>query len=205
MIGRREKKKKIAREKILKAAMDIFEHKGFEKASISEIAEKADLGVGTVYNYFKSKDEIFIETFTNQIDVETKYEFDLNQLVEKEVADIVVEYVEKLMKSFKYIPKGLMKELFRITVGSKNNETLLRNLAEMDFKFIDRIEEILKSIKHEGLLPETFNPRIAAEMAYAAYAYEFLMYLFMEDYSFEKCLDRSTAKIRFLLEGKSVK
>ncbi len=77
MAGRREKKKKIAREKILKAALDIFEHKGFEKASISEIAEQADLGVGTVYNYFKSKDEIFIETFTSQMDVETSYDFDM--------------------------------------------------------------------------------------------------------------------------------
>lgn len=203
MTGRREKKKKIAREKILKAATDIFNHKGFEKASVSEIAEKADLGVGTVYNYFKSKDDIFVETFTNQMDVETTYEFDIKELVEKEVADIVIAYVEKFTKPFKLVPKKFMQELFRITIGSKNNTSLLRNLMEMDFKFIDRIEEILEKIKSEGILPESFDPRIAAEMVYGAYMYEVMMYLFMDDYSFDKALETSKVKIRFLFEKKA--
>jgi len=202
MTGRRESKKKIAREKILKAASDIFGSKGFEKATISEIADKADLGVGTVYNYFKSKDEIFIETFTNEFDVETKYEFNIEQLVEKEVADIIIEYVEKMMKPFKYVPKSLTKELFRITVGSKNSAGLLSNLMEMDLKFISRIEEVLESIKNKDVLPTTFNSRIGAELCYAAYTFQFLMYLFMEGYSFDMVLDNTKQKIQFLFEGK---
>jgi len=205
MAGRREKKKKIAREKILKAALDIFEHKGFEKASISEIAEQADLGVGTVYNYFKSKDEIFIETFTSQMDVETSYDFDMSVLVEKGVADIVNEYMEKFIKPFRYIPKGLMKELFRITVGSKSNTSMIRSLAELDFKFIDRIQEILESIKNEGILSSEFDPRIAAEMVYSAFAYELLMYLYMEEYEFDQAMSQAKVKIQFLFENKAQK
>lgn len=198
MIGRREKKKMIARNKILKAASTIFSEKGFEKASISEIAQKADLGVGTVYNYFKSKDEIFVETFINQVDFDEKHQFDFNKIVENGVADIVIEYVEKFSKIFRYIPKKLMKEFIRVTFGSKNNTALLKNLAELDFKFIDRIEEILLTLKEHNILPDTFDVRVAAEMTYSAYAYEILIYLFTDDYTLEECFERSKVKIRFL-------
>lgn len=202
MTGRREKNKQKAREKILKAATEIFESKGFEKASVSEIADKADIGVGTVYNYFKSKEDIFVETFSGQMDLETKYDFDVNQLLEKEVVDIVVEYIEKTIKTFKFLPKKLMKELFRISVGSKNNEKLLKSLAELDFKFIIRIEEMLETMKDEGVLSNTFDPRVGAELCYSAYAYEIMMYLFMDDYTIEKVVENSRQKISLLFEGK---
>lgn len=204
MTGRREKNKQKAREKILKAATEIFGVKGFEKASVSEIANKADLGVGTVYNYFKSKDEIFVETFSEQMDLETKYEFNIDQLLEKKVTDIIVEYIEKMTKPFKLLPKKLMKELFRITIGSKNNESLLRNLAELDFKFIDRIEEILNTMKNEGVFPIDFDPRVGAELCYSSYAYEFMIYLFIDDYNLEKVIEKSKVKIQFILDGKTV-
>ncbi len=38
-----------------------FEQKGYSKTSMREIAESADVGVGNIYNYFASKDELFHE------------------------------------------------------------------------------------------------------------------------------------------------
>ena len=95
-----------------------------------------------------------------------------------------------------------MKELFRITVGSKNNGSLLRSLAELDFKFIDRIEDILKTMKSEDVLPMDFNPRVGAELCYSAFAYEFMMYLFMDEYGYEQAMGNSKVKIQFLFDGK---
>jgi len=51
------------RDAILKAAMKIFAAKGFSQTTISDIAEEAGIGKGTVYEYFKSKDEILEEVF----------------------------------------------------------------------------------------------------------------------------------------------
>jgi AcrR family transcriptional regulator len=44
---------------ILMAALDVFARKGLTGAKISDIAEKAGFSQGFVYNYFKSKDDIF--------------------------------------------------------------------------------------------------------------------------------------------------
>ena len=52
-------KKIIRRESILKAAIEVFSQKGFKSASISEIAQKAGVADGTIYQYFKNKEDLF--------------------------------------------------------------------------------------------------------------------------------------------------
>lgn len=46
-------------ERILLAAADVFSRKGYMQATLDEIIEIADTGKGTVYNYFKNKDNLF--------------------------------------------------------------------------------------------------------------------------------------------------
>ncbi len=55
-----EKDKRI---KIIKAAVKVFSRKGFHQARVEEIAQLADVGKGTVYEYFSSKTELFQEMF----------------------------------------------------------------------------------------------------------------------------------------------
>ncbi len=49
------------REKILVAALEVFSTKGFHGATVDEIAERAELGKGTVYRHFHSKKGLFSE------------------------------------------------------------------------------------------------------------------------------------------------
>lgn len=51
------------RQQILKAAVKVFSRKGFHEAKVEEIAQLADVGKGTVYEYFTSKAELFQEMF----------------------------------------------------------------------------------------------------------------------------------------------
>ncbi len=54
-------REKGKREQILKAAIEVFGSKGFHTANIIDIAEKAGIGKGTIYEYFESKNSLFIE------------------------------------------------------------------------------------------------------------------------------------------------
>lgn len=47
------------RSRILDVAKQQFELKGYSKTSMREIAVDVGVGVGNIYNYFKSKDELF--------------------------------------------------------------------------------------------------------------------------------------------------
>ena len=55
---RREREKQELRDKILTAAEKMFREEGFEKTTLRKIAKAIEYSVGTIYLYFKNKDEI---------------------------------------------------------------------------------------------------------------------------------------------------
>lgn len=57
--ARKQREKEEMRALILDAARKIFLEKGYEHTSIRNIAEKIEYSPGTIYLYFKEKDEIF--------------------------------------------------------------------------------------------------------------------------------------------------
>lgn len=58
---RQTKEREFRKEQIIKAALTVFKNNGIEKATMDEIAKEADFGKATLYYYFSSKEEIFIE------------------------------------------------------------------------------------------------------------------------------------------------
>lgn len=54
-----QKLKNDIRRELLKSAEELFLRKGFQKTSMREIAETAQVGLGNIYNYFSSKDDLF--------------------------------------------------------------------------------------------------------------------------------------------------
>lgn len=56
---RKEREKNRRRDQILTAAIDLIEQQGFEKTTMDEIAEKAELSKGTLYLYYKDKSSLF--------------------------------------------------------------------------------------------------------------------------------------------------
>ena len=57
-ISRRERKKIQSKQAILRASVHLFSTKGFQDTSIADIMNEADLGIGTFYNCFESKEEV---------------------------------------------------------------------------------------------------------------------------------------------------
>jgi AcrR family transcriptional regulator len=56
------------RENIMKAALKIFSQKGFSPAALDEVAQEAGIAKGTLYLYFKDKEDLFCSTILNVID-----------------------------------------------------------------------------------------------------------------------------------------
>ncbi len=55
------------RDRILKAAASVFSRRGFYNARVSEIAKVANVAEGTIYLYFKNKDDILISLFEEEM------------------------------------------------------------------------------------------------------------------------------------------
>jgi len=59
-------KKILRRESIIQAAIEVFSKKGFQAAGISEIAQRAGVADGTIYQYFKNKEDLFFSIPTEK-------------------------------------------------------------------------------------------------------------------------------------------
>jgi len=65
--GRRARRSAATRESLFRAALDLFAVKGFADTTVEDITEAADVGKGTFFNYFPSKDHLLVAFSDMQI------------------------------------------------------------------------------------------------------------------------------------------
>lgn len=56
--GRVQRRRQATRERIFRAAIDLFREKGFDQVTVAEITEAADIGKGTFFTYFPTKEAV---------------------------------------------------------------------------------------------------------------------------------------------------
>ena len=91
LLERRGKEKDSRKKLILKSARTLFFKKGFNKVTVDEIAKCSELGKGSIYLYFKSKEEIYAQILLNDID---SFNQQVSVLLDKKntASDLLVEY-----------------------------------------------------------------------------------------------------------------
>ena len=60
-IGRRERKKLMLREALIKASYELFSVKGFDETRVEDITEKVDVSTRTFFRYFASKEDVILD------------------------------------------------------------------------------------------------------------------------------------------------
>ena len=93
-ITRRERKKIHSKKSIVEAAVKLFSQKGYQETSVADIMNEADLGIGTFYNYFESKDEILKNLLQAIVEeIRESFESSLRQ-GEKPAAQVLADTVK---------------------------------------------------------------------------------------------------------------
>ena len=145
LLERRGKEKDNRKRLILKSARTLFFKKGFNKVTVDEIAKSSELGKGSIYLYFNSKEEIYAQILLNDID---NFNSQVSVLLEKESTASV------LLSQFSYIYIDFFindSELFRILMTymlhpAKMNltEKLNSQILQANARSIDVIGKILQ-------------------------------------------------------------
>lgn len=73
--GRRERRRRETLAKITRAARTLFARKGFDRTTTQEIAAKADIGTGTLFNYAKTKEDLLLLVFREEMDIVVEQAF----------------------------------------------------------------------------------------------------------------------------------
>lgn len=103
---RREREKQARQDAILEAAQEVFFAKGLDQATIDEVAEKAELSKGTIYLYFKSKEELYISVLLKGLDILVKQFQGLRaQSADKAADEMIRELRDIYYRFFKKYPE----------------------------------------------------------------------------------------------------
>ena len=148
-INKDEKKKKI-----LKAALGVFAERGYHPARMADIAKVADIGKGTIYEYFKGKEELFMELFTFVMREPIDYQFQKwdpttkpAEKLERLISSSLQGYSK--MKKFYYVLIN-----FRAEHRESNTKTFYRSqFAKLYRDFRKEVSTIIE----EGIRDGTFK------------------------------------------------
>ncbi len=98
--GENKERKDAKRELLISVAVKVFARKGFHASKMQDIADEAGIGKGTIYEYFKTKDELFLAVYDKWMD---DYEAAMNKAVESHsnpittadaIIDTAIEFYE---------------------------------------------------------------------------------------------------------------
>ena len=146
------------RERILQSAIKVFARKGFYNTRVSEIARTAGVADGTIYLYFKNKDDILISLFNDRIGK-------LNDEMERQLATLgsPSEKVKRIVS----IQLGLLrghKDLAEvITINLRQSNRFLKQYAAPGFnRYLDIIAAVIQEGQESGDFRQDVSPRVAA-------------------------------------------
>lgn len=165
---RKEREKEARREEIINAAEKIFFEKGLAQATMDEVAEAAELSKGTLYLYYKSKEDLYLTVAMRGSDI-------LGDLFEKAVSSgaPTLKLLEALGEAYyEYFKK--YRNYFRMYYFFENPQVQSQVSPEMrevclqcDRRIWDSVVGVLQKAIDEGLLRKDIDPLEAGVMLWS--------------------------------------
>lgn len=197
MSGLRQKQKERRRRDILDATGRLLAAQGYDDTSIEQIAERAEVGVGTVYNYFHSKAELLMALFGQ----------DADELLEQGQAIVhnppldPVEAVSALLYThFEGVAGRYDKVLFREFLA----RTFTRDfgyggvMATLAGRLAAQVKELLEQLQKRGQLAPEVGTDEAAAVLYSLFIGHLRGFAFIPELTLDagrRALGRSVALV----------
>ncbi|AMV71783.1 TetR family transcriptional regulator [Desulfuromonas sp. DDH964] len=165
MSGLRETKKRSTRQAILAAAVELFAARGFERTSIGDLARTAGIGKGTIYGYFRTKEEIFLAFCEDELD------FIFRSLAEESdpAAPLVDRLLNLFLAQFRYATRN--REFGRILVREIAFPAAAASARarDLDARYLAALGELLAAACARGEIAPGYDPFLTAAHLYALY------------------------------------
>ena len=152
------------RERILDAAVKVFAKKGFHATRVSEVAKAAGVADGTIYLYFKSKEELLVSLFEDR--VSKLLGFMQAELPKLPSASARLRAVIDMQLGLLEGERDLAEV---VTVIIRQSTKLMKEYAAPKFTaYLDSIARVVAEGQASGELREDVSPHLAARAIFGA-------------------------------------
>lgn len=145
-----QRRAKRTRKKLKQAALDIFTEKSVDATTVQEITEKADVGKGTLYQYFTDKEEIVVTLVEDAV----SHLIELVRSYDSE-PETLEEMLEHLLDSHYRFSVEAREEFLMLFQGKLLLRLESDTLDELEEPYLHYLEEI------ENQVSAYLSPRIS--------------------------------------------
>ena len=194
----REQKRLRCEQEIFAAAMELFRMKGFSQTTMQDIPDKAEVAVGTLYNYFDSKGDLLI----SYLSASSGSIMEKAQVaIEKEHPDpekAVLELFGIFSELFTSHEKSLWREYLSAAYNDSNK--LSGRIWGTQQGFQELLVKLIVDFQKEKIINPNLNPAVAASVLYSSFFLQFLRYI-NTDLSLSQLLQDLNAQIYVTFQG----
>jgi AcrR family transcriptional regulator len=204
MAGLRAKHKIDRNSRIVEAASGLFRREGYEGARIEEIAAKAEVSVGTIYNYYRNKGDILVAIVSKEVhEVLAAGQRILQKPpknVEKAVDALIATYIDH---SLVYLSKEMWRQAMATSTQQPDSPSgttytsLDRDLADQTCALIAKLQEL-------GLVRGDIDGRGVGEMIFNSMNMMFIEFIKREDMAIKELRAHIRRQNRTLVKAISV-
>lgn len=170
IVERKQREKEQRRMEIISAARKVFSNKGYNSATMEEIASEAELSPGTLYLYFKNKEELhtslsieILKYLSSEIKKVTSENISVEEKIERfrDVFIDVYDYDSNILINLFHLQSGE-------TLKNLSDEVLLL-IKEYSAEAHGAIIEVIKDGIEQGIFIDE-HPVALADVLWASYA-----------------------------------
>ncbi|MCP3983742.1 MAG: TetR/AcrR family transcriptional regulator [bacterium] len=199
MTGRRDQQKRSREEKILRAAAHLFETKGYAETAMEDVATCADLAVGTLYNYVRSKPELLLAILRRETDESLASGQRVIELPPENPIDAVTALVGSYLDVFTHHEKQLWRDLMAAAIAAP--ASIGAGAFEADQRLIAQLVSLLESMQTSGTLEARAESGRSAIMLYSIYFTWFSAFLVSEEMTIESLREEIRRGVELAMRG----
>ena len=167
---RKQRERERRRQQIIVAAKRVFSEKGYSKSTMEDIAREAELSPGTLYLYFKNKDELYASLSLRILQYLNIRLEDVKKEKDIEPQQKITAIKEALFDVYQFDPMILIN-MFHLQSSEtlKNlSSPLLENITELSRNSLTILADIFKDNTGQDILA-SHSPAAIADIVWSLF------------------------------------
>jgi AcrR family transcriptional regulator len=151
--GQRDLKKEQTKERILAAALELFQARGLEGTTTKAISKKAGIAEGTLFNYFKTKEDLALYFFQKETDNLIKWFGAQTRMHKAPLPERLFAIIHRQLEYIAPYEDFIGAVFFRSLQPSSKLSPLSFESQELRLKYLRFIGDILAQAEEKGEIP----------------------------------------------------
>jgi AcrR family transcriptional regulator len=199
MSGLREKQKADRDQRILKAATRLFREEGYDRTKIETIAAKAQVSIGTVYNYYQNKGDLLVAIVSMEVNEVLRAGAALIEQppggVAAAVTDLIFIYLDH---SLVYLTKEMWRHAMAISTRQPDSP-FGRRYSDLDDRLTRQVCALIERLQAEGRVKADVDAAAAGEVIFNNTNMMFILFVKSEEMTLEALKATITRQLAPLL------